>query len=772
VMLLLERRGKAFAHVRKQMPYAPLTLSLYILYLTYPSVLQTAFLAFDCEIFEDAKGSHHLLREDYRIDCDSDEYESIRFYAWAAIAVFAFGVPFGTLALLLKCREALMHDRSTPLTRATRFLHKEYLPGFFWFEALELLRKGYFVGFTTIVFRPGTISQQIASVLIALVWLFCLTSVLRPLRDASDNFVYFSCSFALTSLLILCLIFQVDWFLEQSEEFVSASMVSRYTIDSSSLTWVTILMIVSVLALVGLVLFVQTLQEWHRDKEAAKWSVPTLEPPYTRWAPKKRYSCFLSHYKLEAASDARYLSDLLRKMLRCPTFLDSSTLTNLTTLFEQGVQKSDVLVVLATRNVLSRPWCLLEILEATRHNVPLLLLEMRGSGFVKEEAHAFVTALETELPKHNEQAYQTLVQYLGTNSLAELKAAVLTLLLKAPVVEWNASARDEQVLAQAQTLCEKMAEISHGQPIAWISPRRSSVISLHESLRGQQAESSRGQRSSTGDANDLSTPKRPGDEQSFRSPLAHKLKKRTFEYKKRSPGAVIICAHAEAAAHAHALQSELSIALQRDVVVGSEDMVMAAFSNDEVEVAVLLLTETVLEDDEAMREAVAAVETGRLLVPVHVVGAGYGFHMASKLAGFLQQEGTDSQKLFIECLCCSIAVDWRPENGKFMVEAAAAEIRIRGNEHRKSKRLAKGEIEKGASWQRVKARVAAGQLKHRPRAQRMRTRAQWKTTTASSGVQLEKLDVHVGRISLSRNSTPPVLMRAPAFYSSPPHLRN
>jgi hypothetical protein len=137
--------------------------------------------------------------------------------------------------------------------------------------------------------------------------------------------------------------------------------------------------------------------------------------------------------------------------LRCPTFLDSSTLTNLTTLFEQGVQKSDVLVVLATRNVLSRPWCLLEILEATRHNVPLLLLEMRGSGFVKEEAHAFVTALETELPKHNEQAYQTLVQYLGTNSLAELKAAVLTLLLKAPVVEWNASARDEQVRLISRT---------------------------------------------------------------------------------------------------------------------------------------------------------------------------------------------------------------------------------------------------------------------------------------------------------------------------------
>ena len=37
----------------------------------------------------------------------------------------------------------------------------------------------------------------------------------------------------------------------------------------------------------------------------------------------KTYSCFLSHFKAEAGSDARYLKDLLQRMIRgVPCFLD------------------------------------------------------------------------------------------------------------------------------------------------------------------------------------------------------------------------------------------------------------------------------------------------------------------------------------------------------------------------------------------------------------------------------------------------------------------
>ena len=37
----------------------------------------------------------------------------------------------------------------------------------------------------------------------------------------------------------------------------------------------------------------------------------------------KQHAAFLSHYKAEAGSDARYLNDLLERMLQCTVFLDS-----------------------------------------------------------------------------------------------------------------------------------------------------------------------------------------------------------------------------------------------------------------------------------------------------------------------------------------------------------------------------------------------------------------------------------------------------------------
>ena len=66
---------------------------------------------------------------------------------------------------------------------------------------------------------------------------------------------------------------------------------------------------------------------------------------------------------------------------RC--FLDSNDLSDLTSLFTEGIRKSDVLVLLGTRNVLTRPWCLLELYEAEPHTMPdwpLLCFPVRTDG--------------------------------------------------------------------------------------------------------------------------------------------------------------------------------------------------------------------------------------------------------------------------------------------------------------------------------------------------------------------------------------------------------
>ena len=91
-------------------------------------------------------------------------------------------------------------------------------------------------------------------------------------------------------------------------------------------------------------------------------------------------ACFLSHYKVEAESDARYVRDMAHLMSGASAYLDSTDLVDLRTLFENGIKKSDVVVVIGTKGILTRPWCLLEIREAMKLQKPIVLLELKGPG--------------------------------------------------------------------------------------------------------------------------------------------------------------------------------------------------------------------------------------------------------------------------------------------------------------------------------------------------------------------------------------------------------
>jgi hypothetical protein len=80
-----------------------------------------------------------------------------------------------------------------------------------------------------------------------------------------------------------------------------------------------------------------------------------MVPPTCRSKPPwGTYACFISHYKVEAGADARYLAELLQRMIGARVFLDSSNLTDLRTLY-RAVHESDVLLVLGTKGVLTRP---------------------------------------------------------------------------------------------------------------------------------------------------------------------------------------------------------------------------------------------------------------------------------------------------------------------------------------------------------------------------------------------------------------------------------
>ena len=71
------------------------------------------------------------------------------------------------------------------------------------------------------------------------------------------------------------------------------------------------------------------------------------------------FAGFLSHYKIEAATEARWLQQQLEEELNERCFLDSDDLVDLSKL-KNHVRESKCVVLLQTASVLTRPWCLLE----------------------------------------------------------------------------------------------------------------------------------------------------------------------------------------------------------------------------------------------------------------------------------------------------------------------------------------------------------------------------------------------------------------------------
>lgn len=109
-------------------------------------------------------------------------------------------------------------------------------------------------------------------------------------------------------------------------------------------------------------------------------------PPSPRGVPQsplpKRFSAFLSHFKVECGTEARLLQQGLETALEqrqapcIDAFIDSDNLRNLRNLLDH-VRESECLILLQSQGVLTRPWCLLELYTAATCGVPILCLNIQ-----------------------------------------------------------------------------------------------------------------------------------------------------------------------------------------------------------------------------------------------------------------------------------------------------------------------------------------------------------------------------------------------------------
>ena len=91
--------------------------------------------------------------------------------------------------------------------------------------------------------------------------------------------------------------------------------------------------------------------------------------------PKKTFAAALAHLQTDAA-DARYLQFELEKRLERRLFLESD-LDDVSQL-PQHIQDSECVLLLQTPNVLTRPWCLIELHKAIENNIPIIGVTILG----------------------------------------------------------------------------------------------------------------------------------------------------------------------------------------------------------------------------------------------------------------------------------------------------------------------------------------------------------------------------------------------------------
>ena len=172
-----------------------LPASLIVAFCFTPAVSSSTFRAWYCLSFTyDDLEDHSFLAQDLSVRCDgSPEHKDILTVAWILVAIWPIGMVVGYAALLIPCHYLLSGEMDdSDLLHATRFLHRDYRPQYYWWEVVSLLQRTTLTGWLLLV----EMDLQFIRLLMALnVSIFFLVAVLvYAMRDRTRGHKAAFCS--------------------------------------------------------------------------------------------------------------------------------------------------------------------------------------------------------------------------------------------------------------------------------------------------------------------------------------------------------------------------------------------------------------------------------------------------------------------------------------------------------------------------------------------------------------------------------------------------
>ena len=197
----------------------------------------------------------------------------------------------------------------------------------------------------------------------------------------------------------------------------------------------------------------------------------------SRESTNEGYLAFISHMKAEAAMEARFLQIELEALHKddC-VFLDSDDLRDLSKLIHH-VQQSRCLVLVQTRRVLTRPFCLIELLTAIESQIPIVCVTVGGKpeeiAYNYEEMTKLMMWMDTDLEQWNPGAADVLRDH-GYNDLTDVAYRLSTIVPKTISVQLNTGDSRNRLHATIEDVVSAMqeAKVPHlPDKAAWLTAR-------------------------------------------------------------------------------------------------------------------------------------------------------------------------------------------------------------------------------------------------------------------------------------------------------------
>ena len=409
----------------------------FVVFFCYPTICIVAFAAFMCRPLTAEKS---FLELDDAVFCEDSSHVAMQVASGIVIVVVSISLPVALLVMLV--RKARSYDlesrdsytpvakrlavdlgvdvstaafavRDIVLGRDFSFVMDAYNPKYLWWEAIDMLRKLVLVGLVLLAGRGSVFQLSVA--LVMSFSFFALHILTLPYKVMADNAFRAATELHVFVAIAVALVYKTDLSLEKvTADAYDAVLFATFILLVPVAFVVTVCSKVRYMAhVVENALSTDEIPAAEVRRRAFELHVLGLSSDTEKqvlrrfiegWSIKKRYAAFLSHFKAEAAAEARILKLELVKALRTPDekiFLDADSLSDLRELQAQ-VTETDVFILMLTDGVLSRPWCLAELVAAANAQVPIVVLNINNS-FHMHGAEERVVEILNDLPAYLQQ---------------------------------------------------------------------------------------------------------------------------------------------------------------------------------------------------------------------------------------------------------------------------------------------------------------------------------------------------------------------------------